>query len=1194
VGYWLDGNITKPGITADLESMKASGIGGFSFMDCGLGNPPGPHRFMSDSWREMFRFMLAEAGRLGLKVDLNDAPGWAGSGGPWIRPEQAAQRVIVGETVVDGGAHFSAALAVPPGVSQDFYRDIVVLAYPISGGRPTYRIPEFDSTKSFSGVRDFAGVVPWPRIIPTHAEWPTVPDDQSVKSAAMVDLTARFVAGRLTWDAPPGKWLVLRFGHTIANGGIRAGQPEAQGLECDKLSPAGIDAQFAGMVAKLAQDVGDLTGQTLVSAHVDSWESGSGNWTTDFRAQFLRRRGYALLPFLPTLAGIVVDNRAVSERFLWDFREAIAESVLENYAERFRTLAHEKGMKISLEGYDGTVDDLRYAGRADEPMGEFWQRPIYSGAPMCDIVEEMTSAAHVYGRPIVSAEAFTAIRGDFLDYPAVLKPLADWAFCTGINKLYLSQWVMQPYPNIAPGVSFLGFGTVFHRSQTWWPMAKAWNDYIARCQLLLREGAPVADICYITREGAPLRFTPPVPADQRGWIPDRAAYNYESCPPELLLDPRTHVENGAVVLPSGMRFRVLVLPTYNAGGQPVVQLMPGPDYHYKAAPLPKVETMTPVLLRRLKELAEAGATLVGTRPRTSPSLVDYPKCDAVLAELADAMWGRGEGFAGNGERRLGRGKVLWGQAPEAILRGAGVKPDFECEPQLAGKINYTHRRLSPGTELYFLVNKADHPVSGTVQLRSSSSSAELWWPETGASAPAPFATAKDGRTELALTLQARQSVFVLLRPTSPAAGDAYSRVVRGQDVLWPRKRAPQAKPSVGDGFTLAAWVKPLGLLPLPESTDRGWAYRDAALKAPGAGYQTYATQGEGRRGFVVGANGIVVYQYGDDGRPQPLLVYAHSMIPPNQPPLDFGNGIADGDIPSVLVAVVYEHGVTRLYLGGKLVLTAPNRLYTQPVPTRWEDARPFAADTVSTTEFEQLRPTAERAPTAAPPLPALDFSTGELSHAGSYTVVTRNGDERKADATLPPVQDIKGDWQVEFGGRTPTTVRFDRLENWASRGEPEIKHYSGVATYRTSFAAARSAPLVGTRTYLELGDVAVMATVTLNGKALGTVWTPPYRVDATDAVNWGGPNELEIRVANLWVNRLIGDAALPPDGKYAVNGALKEWPAWIREGGASPTGRQSFTTRLVWRAGDPLVKSGLLGPVRLVTVKKIRELTADR
>jgi hypothetical protein len=144
----------------------------------------------------------------------------------------------------------------------------------------------------------------------------------------------------------------------------------------------------------------------------------------------------------------------------------------------------------------------------------------------------------------------------------------------------------------------------------------------------------------------------------------------------------------------------------------------------------------------------------------------------------------------------------------------------------------------------------------------------------------------------------------------------------------------------------------------------------------------------------------------------------------------------------------------------------------------------------------------------------------------------------------------------EPGLGAPTSARFERLEDWTTRPEEGIRHYSGIATYRTRFdlPAAEGEQLGGAR-FLDLGEVQVMARVRVNGVDCGVAWTAPWRVDVGDALR-PGENSLEIEVANLWPNRMIGDAAAP---ESAV----------------------SRTTYRPYEASDPLLPSGLLGPVTL-------------
>jgi hypothetical protein len=353
--FWLDGNVTKEGITADLEAMRAAGIGGLLFMDGSLEMPRGAYRFMSGPWQEQFRHMAAEAHRLGLSINVNNGAGWSGSGGPWVSTEDASQKVIHHELTLDGPVRWEAALPRPAGIRHGHYRDIALLAYRIGDRAPDLCIADFNSTKTFGGAKDSEQVVPWPRFVPTDVRWPTVAAHECLVESTMLDLTAQLDEDRVKWQVPPGRWLVLRLGHTVSNGVTRMSQPEATGLETDKLSRGATQRHFAAYVAKLAL----LGGNAIVAAHIDSWEAGSGNWTPGLRDEFKHRRGYDPQPYLPTLAGFVVGSRERSERFLWDFRETIAELLLQNYADEMRKLANAAGMRLSIEGYDAPCDDLR-------------------------------------------------------------------------------------------------------------------------------------------------------------------------------------------------------------------------------------------------------------------------------------------------------------------------------------------------------------------------------------------------------------------------------------------------------------------------------------------------------------------------------------------------------------------------------------------------------------------------------------------------------------------------------------------------------------------------------------------------------------------------------------------------------------------------------------------------------------------
>ena len=607
--FWLNGNISREGITADLEAMHRVGIGGVLIMEVDQGIPLGPVPFAGPKWRELFKHMVAEAGRLGIEVDMNNDAGWNGSGGPWVKPEHGMQKVVWTETAIEGAKQFDGVLPQPQTVGN-YYRDIAVLAFPTPAAdgdsKKRYRIDHIEGKTALGR-----------ETVTPRAQYPAVPAEAIVARDGIQNLTAKLDAkGRLTWDAPAGKWTVLRIGHTLT-GVVNGPSPKSgEGLECDKLSREAFDEHWAGLMGKLIADVGPEAGKTLTYTHIDSWENGSQNWTPKMREEFQQRRGYDMLPWLPVMTGRVVDSLEASERFLWDLRKTISELNNDNYAGRAAELAHQHGMKLSIEAYgSGMFDDISYGGRADSPMGEFW---IGGGA--IETLKDMASAGHVYGRNIVGAESFTAVTevAKWMNSPQTIKSLGDTAFCEGINRFVFHRYAMQPWLNRVPGMTMGPWGIHYERTETWWNQTGPWHEYLARCNYLLRQGLFVADICYLQTEDAPngLAYAP------------RTAYAFDGCPPEVVLT-RMKVEDGRLVLPDGMSYRLLVLPPS--------------------------ETMTPVLLAKIKELVEAGATVVGSKPLKSPSMSDYPKCDADLQQLVAELWGDCDGKTVT-EHRLRKGE----------------------------------------------------------------------------------------------------------------------------------------------------------------------------------------------------------------------------------------------------------------------------------------------------------------------------------------------------------------------------------------------------------------------------------------------------------------------------------------------------------------------------------------------------------
>jgi hypothetical protein len=207
----------------------------------------------------------------------------------------------------------------------------------------------------------------------------------------------------------------------------------------------------------------------------------------------------------------------------------------------------------------------------------------------------------------------------------------------------------------------------------------------------------------------------------------------------------------------------------------------------------------------------------------------------------------------------------------------------------------------------------------------------------------------------------------------------------------------------------------------------------------------------------------------------------------------------------------------------------------------------------------------------------------EAWQAGPYALKTASGRILRAQApALPPPLEISGPWELRFPPNwgAPIRVALDRLISWSEHGDPGVKYFSGQATYTKTITVPGEMIGKDRRIYLDLGKVQVIAKVKLNGQDLGILWKPPYRQDVTGVLRAGG-NTLEISVANLWINRMIGDEQLPEDSDRNPDGTLKAWPRWVQEGKPSPTGRFTFTSWRLWRKGEAPVESGLLGPVML-------------
>lgn len=1047
--WWhlMNGNVTKEGMELDLAWLARMGIGGVHAFSGALFEPtvvPHPLPFMSEGWRDAFKYAVGRAHALGMEVTIAGSPGWSQTGGPWVMPRDAMKKFVWSETRIEGGRTVRATLAALPKttgplqaapalkasklkvvpiasgagpviafpipdergalpqytiggmrldtladapldltretkipldpsgatpIQVDFARVATVRAltlamnvpmpFDVSASRDgktftrvgSYEVPEGEApapqqTVAFEAVqarvmrvtlrrpappRGLPGVPVSTAAPPTSAivrllrfsELPrisrfeakagfeptvaadTAPESTGIDPALVIDLTDKTSAdGTLEWKAPPGVWKVVRFGWTLTGQANAPAEPEATGLEVDKLDRTAVKRYIDDYLDRYRQGVGVPLGPTGISGLLtDSWEAGVQNWTPALLSDFKRLRGYDPLPWLPALAGYVVKNAGASDAFLADYRQTLKDLVVANHYAVLREAAHARGMTYYTE-VQGDLpraisDGLTAKGQSDIPTAEYWYRAFTADPgqpPLVVDLKEASSAAHLYGRKLAAAESLTmaALSDPWSTAPNMLKPVADRIFALGINRILIHDSHHQPFIDKKPGLQLGIFGQWFNRNETWAEQARPWSDYLARTSFLLQQGQYVADIAYLYGEQQSLtdifnhKFNEAVP---KGY-----GFDYMDA---ATLRSKLEIRGGDITTPSGMHYRVLYLS-------------------------PDATRLSLDYLRQLRDLVAAGATLVGTRPAGKLGLGGS---DAEFAAIADALWPQ----SGSLDLRFGKGRVLRTADLGAALELLGMRPDVEIP---AGADLMTLHRRTGDSDIFFVSNQAARPLDAPLRFRVTGRVPEWWSPETGK--VQPLAYEDDGvRTAVSLNLEGEQAGFVVFR----RAG-----------------RSPVQ-------------------------------------------------------------------------RPQP----------------------------------------------------------------------------------------------------------------------------RATLATLA----LDGAWDVAFepGRGAPPKARFEALHDWSKDAAQGIRYFSGAATYSRAIHVPRSMKAKG-RILLDLGEVRELASVSVNGRPVATAWHAPYRVDITRNVH-AGRNLLEIKVTNLWVNRLIGD----------------------RQPGATPI---AYAPQSTYRASSKLLPSGLIGPVTIV------------
>jgi len=742
--WWLNGNVNKAAITKDLEAMKSRNFHGAMIFDAGGHNqrgnrdiPDGP-LFGSESWNDLFVFALDEAKRLDLEMGFNIQSGW-NLGGPRVTPQYAAKQLSYSQTEVSGEQSVSLHMEQPES-RLDFYRDIAVLAFPI---KVSNKIREGISDLDLKlGFHELGGSAPDCRFLLGNR-----PDVKNMEGKAyrvdqreIINLSAMMdAAGKLDWEAPAGEWVVMRIGYTCTPSHVSTSSNQWQGSVLDYMSREAFDFYWKDVVEPIFEAAGDHVGTTLKYMETDSWECGGMNWTDKFAEEFKFYRGYDLISYLPIVAGYVVENLETSNAFLADFRKTLADLVAYNHYARFQEYAHQHGMGIQPESagpHAGPMDGIKNYGFSDIVMSEFWSPSPHRPAPNNRFfLKQASSAAHIYGQKIVGAESFTTIGPHWNDELwHDQKSAFDHEICAGLNRMYFHTFTCSPPEMGLPGQEYFA-GTHVNPQVTWWEQSGAFIDYMHRIQSVVQEGNFVADVLYYYGDHVPNIF-PFKHSDPAGALP---GFDYDVCDETVFLQLK--VEDGKVVVPGGVEYRILVLPDHRV--------------------------LSLAVLEKLEELVQGGATVLGHRPEKQISLVGGKEANKSFGELSAKIWG--EAKSETGEQSYGRGKVVWGQTARAYFLSQNIPVDFEVLGNNSKTdFDYIHYTMG-GRDIYFITNQTTQRQKIIARFRVSGKQAELWDALTGDIREAKAFTQEAGLTSLPLTLEPYAATLVVFN--EKIAGD---------------------------------------------------------------------------------------------------------------------------------------------------------------------------------------------------------------------------------------------------------------------------------------------------------------------------------------------------------------------------------------------------------------------------------------
>ncbi|HWW28185.1 MAG TPA: glycosyl hydrolase, partial [Caulobacter sp.] len=583
--WWPGGAVEDIELQREIAVMAKAGFGGAEIQafNPGIPNMTADERarvndYANPAFFGRVRAASQAASRSGLKLDYTFGSAWPSGGGFAVTPELALVELTQAVTEVDASAPGPIKLVIPKRTRK---------LGALGGLDPRTKDPRAAGWRDRLDARQkVVAVVAVPGQAPDLAPevkggfklypWRDVRTSGSLDMGKAVVLTDKLAAdGTLDWTPPPGRWQVFVFKQYAVDSGVTAGVGAGPQLVLDHFRKAAFDAHAAHVGEPLKS--GPLAAdKSLNATFVDSLELMQDlPWTDALLAEFQRRRGYDLTPYLPLIlqpgwmqawgahySPPYFGDDAMGERVRADYRRTLSDLQLENFWQPFVAWNHARGLKARIQAHGGSVDVLQAYGLADIPETEDLES---GGDPV--FMRLARSAADLYGRQLVSAESFVWKDEPYDVTPARIRQRADLLFASGVNRIvyhgypYVRRQGEQPgWHPFGPSPFGGGFSTQFNELNPVFAAAPQLNAYIARTQAVLQQGRNQVPVAVFLGEIGYFHGLEPQSRGHEG-LESRllaAGFDNDRINTDALSDAR--VVDGALVTRGGGRYQVLVLP----------------------------------------------------------------------------------------------------------------------------------------------------------------------------------------------------------------------------------------------------------------------------------------------------------------------------------------------------------------------------------------------------------------------------------------------------------------------------------------------------------------------------------------------------------------------------------------------------------------------------------------------------------